>query len=90
MADESVEHRDTSSGSTERPPRDDEINKAGNSSNRRRIIITSLLTPPAVMTLRARKAHAQSAGSTVGSSDLQAQPKNQGNNYQGNKPKGHH
>ena len=53
--------------------------KPDRSSNRRRIIITSLLTPPAVMTLKARKAHAQSAGSTIGSSDPQAK-----------KLKGHH
>ena len=60
MADESVEHRDTSSGSSGQA-RDEEINEAGRDSDRRRVIITSLLTPPAVMTLNARRAAAASA-----------------------------
>jgi len=60
MADESAERRDTSSGSS-RQPRDEELNEAGRDSNRRRVIITSLLTPPAVMTLNARRAAAASA-----------------------------
>ena len=42
-----------------RQPRDGETNEAGRDANRRRIIITSLLTPPAVMTLNARRARAQ-------------------------------
>ena len=59
MADESVERRDTSSGSTGQPPHDDEINKAGSDSNRRRLLITSLLAAPAVMTLNVRSARAR-------------------------------
>jgi hypothetical protein len=59
MADDTTQQRDPSSGSTGRAPRD-EIDEAGSNSNRRRIIITSLLTPPAVMTLNARRAHAAS------------------------------
>jgi hypothetical protein len=61
MADESVEHRDTSSGSTGRAPRDEEINKAG---SRRRVLITNLLAAPAVMTLGARSARAQNSCAT--------------------------
>jgi len=67
MADENTQQRDPSSGSTGRPPRDDRIDEADSNSNRRRIIITSLLTPPAVMTLNARRAHA--AASTHPSMD---------------------
>jgi hypothetical protein len=59
MADENTEQRDPSSGSTGQDPRDDGID--GSDSSRRRIIITSLLTPPAVMTLNARSAHAQAS-----------------------------
>jgi hypothetical protein len=59
MADDTTQQRDPSSGSTGRAPRD-EIDEAGSNSNRRRIIITSLLTPPAVMTLNARRANAAS------------------------------
>jgi hypothetical protein len=58
MADESTARRDPASGSPGTPPPDDEIDEAGREANRRRIIITSLLTPPAVMTLNARRAHA--------------------------------
>jgi hypothetical protein len=61
MADESVEHRDPSSGHSGQPRRDDETNEAGRSSSRRRIVIASLLTPPAVMTLNARTARAQAS-----------------------------
>ena len=88
MADESLENRDPASERSGQPPSDGENMKPDRASNRRRIIITSLLAPPAVMTLKARKAHAQSAGSTVGSSD--PQPKNHGNNYQTNRRNGHH
>ena len=35
-----------------------ESDRADRASDRRRIIITSLLAPPAVMTLKARSAHA--------------------------------
>ena len=59
MADESVEDRDTSSGSTGQPPHNGETNKAGGNSNRRRLLITSLLAAPAVMTLDARTARAR-------------------------------
>ena len=55
MAVESGEQRDPS------PVRYGQVGRQGESdraSNRRRIIITSLLAPPAVMTLRARSAHA--------------------------------
>jgi hypothetical protein len=61
MADESTERRDSSPGPSGQPPRGGETNKAGRDSNRRRVIITSLLTPPAVMTLNARRAAAASA-----------------------------
>jgi hypothetical protein len=67
MADESQDNRDPASEGSGQAPSDGENMKPDRSSNRRRIIITSLLTPPAVMTLKARKAHAQSAGSTLGS-----------------------
>jgi hypothetical protein len=60
MADENTQQRDPSSGSTGRAPRDDGIDEARSASDRRRVIITSLLTPPAVMTLNARRAHAAS------------------------------
>jgi hypothetical protein len=60
MADESREHRDPSSGPPGQPPRDSETNEVGRDSNRRRIIATGLLTPPAVMTLSARRAGAVS------------------------------
>ena len=66
MADENTQQRDPS-GSTGRAPRDDGIDEADSNSNRRRVIITSLLTPPAVMTLNARRAHA--AASTHPSMD---------------------
>ena len=79
MAEESQENRDPAPTRSSQAPSDGEDMKPDRSSNRRRIIITSLLTPPAVMTLKARKAHAQSAGSTIGSSDPQAK-----------KLKGHH
>ena len=78
MADESLENRDPASERSGQPPSDGENMKPDRASNRRRIIITSLLTPPAVMTLKARKAHAQSGGSTVGSDPP------------GKKLKGHH
>jgi hypothetical protein len=58
MADESTERHDSSPGPSGQPPRGGETNKAGRDSNRRRVIITSLLTPPAVMTLNARRAAA--------------------------------
>ena len=61
MADDNTQQRDPSSGSTGQASGDDGIDEAGGSnSDRRRIIITSLLTPPAVMTLNARRAHAAS------------------------------
>ena len=60
MADENTQQRDPSSGSTGQTPRDNGVDGADSNSNRRRIIITSLLTPPAVMTLNARRAHAAS------------------------------
>jgi hypothetical protein len=71
MADESLENRDPASERSGQAPSDGENRERDPSSNRRRIIITSLLTPPAVMTLSARRAHAAS-GSTVGSSDPSA------------------
>jgi hypothetical protein len=61
MADESTEHRDPVSGPSGQPPCDDEVTEAGRASNRRRLIVTGLLTPPAVMTLNARRAAAASA-----------------------------
>ena len=60
MADENTQQRDPSSGSTGQAPRDEGVDEADSNSNRRRIIITSLLTPPAVMTLNARRAAAAS------------------------------
>jgi hypothetical protein len=60
MADENTQQRDPASASTGRAPRDDGIDEARSASDRRRVIITSLLTPPAVMTLNARRAHAAS------------------------------
>ena len=73
MANESLESRDPGSESSDQARSDGEHREPDRSSNRRRIIITSLLTPPAVMTLNARRANAQSApGSTLASSDPQA------------------
>jgi hypothetical protein len=74
MADDNTQQRDPSSGTPGRASGDDGINEAGNKSDRRRIIIASLLTPPAVMTLNARRAHAQSGTAASGSGDPQANP----------------
>jgi len=60
MADENTQQRDPSSGSTGEAPRDEGVDEPDSNSSRRRIIITSLLTPPAVMTLNARRANAAS------------------------------
>jgi len=58
MADETLEQHDR--GRSGQPPHDDGTDETRRAANRRRIIMTSLLTPPAVMTLRARSAAAQS------------------------------
>jgi hypothetical protein len=65
MADESVENRDPRSERSVQAPRDGENEQSDRPSNRRRIIIASLLTPPAVMTLKARSAHAASGMSSA-------------------------
>ncbi len=58
MADETLEQHDP--GRSGQPPHDDGTDKARQAAGRRRIIMTGLLTPPAVMTLNARSAAAQS------------------------------
>jgi hypothetical protein len=58
MADEKLEQHDP--GRSGPPPHDDGTDETRRAANRRLIIMTSLLTPPAVMTLRARSAAAQS------------------------------
>ena len=59
MADEKLEQHDP--GHSGPPPHDDGTDEAPRAAGRRRVIMTGLLTPPAVMTLRARSAAAQSA-----------------------------
>jgi len=59
MADDKLEQHDP--GHSGQPPHDDGTDETRRVAGRRRIIMTSLLTPPAVMTLRARSAAAQSA-----------------------------
>jgi len=56
MADEKPEQHDP--GRSGQPPHDDGTDETRRAAGRRRIIITGLLTPPAVMTLSARRAHA--------------------------------
>jgi hypothetical protein len=58
MADETQEHRDPDRSG--QPPHDDRHNETRGAAGRRRIIMTGLLTPPAVMTLNARRAAAAS------------------------------
>jgi hypothetical protein len=58
MADEKLEQHDP--GRSGQPPHDDGIDEASRAANRRRIIVAGLLTPPAVMTLNARRAGAVS------------------------------
>jgi hypothetical protein len=59
MADDKLEQHDPERSG--QPPHDDGTDETRRAAGRRRIIMTSLLTPPAVMTLRARSAAAQSA-----------------------------
>jgi hypothetical protein len=58
MADDKLEQHDP--GRSGQPPHDDGTDETRRSAGRRRVIMTSLLTPPAVMTLKARSAAAQS------------------------------
>jgi hypothetical protein len=58
MAVESGERRDPSPVRSGQTRHQGERDPADRAANRRRIIITSLLVPPAVMTLKARTAHA--------------------------------
>ena len=58
MADEKLEQHDP--GRSGQPPHDDGTDGTRRAAGRRRMIITGLLTPPAVMTLKARSAAAQS------------------------------
>ena len=58
MADDKLEQHDP--GRSGQPPHDDGTDETRRAAGRRRIIMTSLLTPPAVMTLKARSAAAQS------------------------------
>jgi hypothetical protein len=58
MADDKLEQHDP--GHSGQPPNDDGTDETRRAAGRRRIIMTSLLTPPAVMTLKARSAAAQS------------------------------
>ena len=59
MADEKLEQHDP--GRSGQPPDDDGTDETRRAAGRRRVIMTGLLTPPAVMTLRARSAAAASA-----------------------------
>jgi len=59
MGGESMD-RDPSAEGSDQPLREGGRNEPEQPSNRRRIVIASLLTPPAVMTLNARSAAAQS------------------------------
>jgi hypothetical protein len=59
MADETLEQHDP--GRSGQPPHDDGTDETRRAAGRRRMIVTGLLTPPAVMTLNARRAHAVSA-----------------------------
>jgi hypothetical protein len=59
MADDKLEQHDP--GHSGQPPDDDGTDETRRAAGRRRIIITGLLTPPAVMTLNARSAHAQAS-----------------------------
>jgi len=61
MADESVENRDPGSERSGQAPRVGEDKQSDRSSSRRRIMVASLLAPPAVMTLSARSARAQTS-----------------------------
>jgi len=59
MADDKLEQHDP--GHSGQPPHDDGTDETRRAAGRRRVIMTGLLTPPAVMTLRARSAAAASA-----------------------------
>jgi hypothetical protein len=59
MADDKLEQHDP--GRSGQPPHDDVTDETRRAAGRRRVIMTGLLTPPAVMTLRARSAAAASA-----------------------------
>ena len=58
MADDKLEQHDPERSG--QPPHDDGTDETHRVAGRRRMIITGLLTPPAVMTLNARSAAAQS------------------------------
>jgi hypothetical protein len=58
MADETQEHHDPERSG--QPPHDEGNNETRQAAGRRRMIMTGLLTPPAVMTLNARRAAAVS------------------------------
>jgi len=58
MADEKVEQHDPERSGL--PSHDDGTDETRRAAGRRRIIVTGLLTPPAVMTLNARRAGAVS------------------------------
>src|SRR5215468_1965910 len=58
MADETLEHHDP--GGPGQPPQDNGTDESRRAAGRRRVIMTGLLTPPAVMTLNARRAAAAS------------------------------
>ena len=74
MADESAEHRDLSPGRSGQSPGDGVNHEPGRASSRRRIIIASLLAPPAVMTLGARSARAQTNPTPSCQASLNANP----------------
>ena len=59
MADDKLEQHDP--GHSGQPPDNDGTDETRRAAGRRRIIITGLLTPPAVMTLKARSAQAQTS-----------------------------
>jgi len=63
MADEKLEQHDP--GRSGQPPHDDGTDETRRAAGRRRVIMTGLLTPPAVMTLRARSAAAASAHASM-------------------------
>jgi hypothetical protein len=60
MADEKLE-KQHDPGRSGQPPHDDGTDETRRAAGRRRIILTGLLTPPAVMTLKARSARAQAS-----------------------------
>ena len=61
MIDDGVEHGGSSARPLGQPAPGVGTDEADRAANRRRIMLASLLTAPAVMTLRARSAHASTS-----------------------------